>query len=268
MATDRNIGTSEQGFTLVEMIFVIVILGIVTSIGASFVVSAVDSYRTAEIRNKLIHRGRLSIEQITREARRAAPNSIRISASGNCFESLPVVGNSNYQGSLPDQNNSVSAVSAISTGSFTLDLGSAQQVIVGAISASEIYTSSTTASRVAVASLGSSPYTSVPLGSSHRFNRNSPNRRIFITDNPIRYCLNGGHLYRYSAYGFLTTSLTDADPGGVSDLVSHNVTTNSIAFQLSTGAEDRNVSVLMDLVFSNEGISVDLNHQVLVRNVP
>src|SRR5687768_10975121 len=114
------------GFTLVEMIFVVVILGIITSIGSSFVVSAVDSYRTAQVRNQLVQRGRLTLEQMSRELRMAIPNSVRVSASGLCAEFLPLVTAANYQSTLPDADNNRAPVSQISTGNFAFSSTNAE----------------------------------------------------------------------------------------------------------------------------------------------
>lgn len=262
-----QIGKS-QGFTLIEMIVVIVVLGVISTIGSSFVVTAMDSYRTAEVRNKLVQRGRLAIEQMTREVHMALPNAIRISASGDCFEFLPIVSSASYRGRLPDQSNSASPVNQINTSNFELDYGTARQVIVAPFSNLEVYSSASTAARVQIGTLGSAPHSIVPLNSAHRFFRNSINRRVYITDNPIRYCLSGQNLVRYSNYGFLTTALSNIDPGGNADIVSHQVSSLGTAFILSPGSEDTNIELTINLLFSKESMSIDLNHQVLIRNVP
>ena len=53
---------SVQGFTLIELIAVIVILAILASIGSHFVITTIESYHDVEQRSKLINRGRLVVE--------------------------------------------------------------------------------------------------------------------------------------------------------------------------------------------------------------
>jgi MSHA biogenesis protein MshO len=258
----------HAGFTLVEMIFVVVILGIVASIGSSFVVSAVDSYRTAQVRNQLVQRGRLAMEQMSRELRMAIPNSVRVSTSGLCAEFMPVVAASNYQGTLPDADNNRAAVSQVNTGSFAFSAASAEHLLVAPFSPADIYTNASPAARVGLGSLGSPPFTVLPLTFSHVFLRNSLNRRLFVASDPVRFCLSGGNLLRYSSYGFSTSALDDGSPGGVGDLMAHSVAANGTAFEISPGSQDRNMAVQMHLIFSSGTTSLELNHQVLVRNVP
>jgi MSHA biogenesis protein MshO len=145
-----------------------------------------------------------------------------------------------------------------------------RHVVVAPFSAAEVYVSSSPAAIVGIGTLVSSPYTAIPLANSHRFIRNSVNYRVFIVDNPVRYCTSGQNLVRYSNYGFLTTALTDSDPGGSADIVSHDVSASSgnNSFVLSAGSEDMNTTMLVNLAFSKANISIDLNHQVLIRNVP
>lgn len=259
---------SHAGFTLVEMIFVVVILGIITSIGSGFLVSAMDSYRTAQVRNQLVQRGRLTLEQMSRELRMAAPSSVRTSASGLCVEFMPIVGAANYQGTLPDAENNRAAVNQISTGGFSFTPALAKHLLVAPFSPTEIYTNATPSARVGLGSLGSSPFVSLPLASNRVFLRNSLNRRLFIAADPVRFCLSGGNLLRYSGYGFSTNALGDGSPGGTSNLMAHAVAASGTAFQLSPGSQDRNMVVRMRLIFSNDSTSLQLHHQALVRNVP
>ncbi len=259
-----------QGFTLIEMIAVLVILGIVASIGSNFLVSTVDSYDAVQKRSKLVNKGRLVIEQMTRQIRLALPNSVRVSGTGNCVEFMPVVAGANYLSPVPDAENGALATTSINTAPFTLGLGSANHVTVGALDASEIYSTGTPNSRVGLASLiGASPYTGVNLSSAHSFLRNSVSERIFIADNPIRFCLIGTTLFQYSGYGLLTTALTDTPPGsGTTTTMAEAVGTSGQAFTLSQGTEDVNTALGVSLDFSQNEQQATLTQDILVRNVP
>ncbi len=256
------------GFTLLEVVFVIVILGVVSSIGAGFLVSSVDAYRDAQSRSVLVQRARLTLEQIALQIRSAVPNSVRVSSTGNCVEFLPVVVASNYQTSLPDVANNKSLISSINTGTFTLGLGQPQFVVVAPMSPNEVYSTALPGVTVSVGALSSSPASSIPLASNHRFLRNSKSQRVYVADYPKRICLVGSELHRYSQYGFLTSALTDGEPGGDSDLMAHNVAANGRLFTLSPGSENRNASLLINVAFSSANDTLNMTHEVLIRNVP
>lgn len=256
------------GFTLVEMVFVMLILGIIGAVGSGFIVNAVDAYHTSQVRHQLVQRGRLTLEQMGRELRMAAPNSVRTSSSGNCVEFMPIVTATNYQGILPDADNNRAPVNVIQTGSFDFSTLSGRHLLVAPFSPGEVYSSANPGVRVAVGSMGSPPYDSVALAQPHVFLRNSLNRRLFIAADPVRFCLNGGNLVRHSSFGFSTGALDDDNPGGVSDLMAHSVRAKVRAFDLSPGSQDRNMMVRMNLIFAQNSTALELSHQVLVRNVP
>ena len=260
--------TKQSGFTLVEITFVVVILGIVAVIGSSFVVSALESYRTAQARNQLVQRGRLAMEQMARELRMALPNAVRVSAGGRCVEFMPVVAAANYQGVVADASNNITPQNQVATGAFGLYGANPQHVVISPFSPADVYTSATPAARVGLGALSSAPYSSIPFSGAHRFIRNSVNRRVYLAADPVRFCLSDGNLLRYSNYGFLTGALGDGNPGGSSALMSHDVQPNGTGFALSPASENRNMAVHMRLIFRSGTTSLDLSHQVLIRNVP
>ncbi len=259
----------QNGFTLIELITVLVILGIVAAIGSSFIISTIDSYDEVQSRSKLVNRGRLVIEQMTRWIRIASPNSVRVSTSGNCVEFLPIVTGVTYLSDVPDQNNLSPAATSVATAPYSLGVGSANHVLVGALDSSEIYTAGSPAGRAPIGTLGAGPsYTAIPLAAAHRFDRNSINRRVYIADNPRRFCLIGTTLSQFSNYGLLTSALVDTDPGGDTDIMAENVGTGSQAFLLSQGIEEINTALNISLDFTLGSQQITLTQKILVRNVP
>lgn len=263
----------SQGFTLIEIITVIILLSIVSVIGGRMIITTTESYNQAQSRSKLVQKGRQSIERMVRQLRIAVPNSIRVSGTGDCVEFMSVVGGANYLTDVADSSNGAPLQNAISTAPFGLGLGTAEHVLVAPLSSDEIYTAALPSARVEIGVLGAEPITNLPLASAHRFVRNSINKRVYIGDGPARFCVEGSELVYYSGYEFDTGALGDGPPGG-SPAGSVSVLSQSVAaslpgaFVLSLGTQDRNSTVDMHIQYSEGGESVVLNHTVFIRNVP
>ncbi|MEI7428859.1 MAG: prepilin-type N-terminal cleavage/methylation domain-containing protein, partial [Betaproteobacteria bacterium] len=81
----------NAGFTLVEMIVVIVIAGIVAGMVAVFIRSPVEGYMDAQRRAELTDVADTAVRRMARDIRSALPNSVRTSddGSGLCVEYMP-----------------------------------------------------------------------------------------------------------------------------------------------------------------------------------
>lgn len=258
-----------SGFTLIELITVIIVLAITSTIGAGFVVDVVDQYQKAQVRSTLVRRGSVVMEQLSRQLRMAVPNSVRISPTSDCVEYMPLLGGSFYTDAVSDAENGMAAVSAVSTVSFSLNGETPEHVLIAPMSASEIYTLSTTASRVTAGSWGSEPYSTVIFSSAHQFHRNSLNRRLLVAGDPKRFCISGQQLVRYEGYGLNTAAISNAIPSGASTvLMATEVDAVGTAFALSVGSENRNAALTIALAFSDQTESIILDSQVFIRNVP
>ena len=206
---------------------------------------------------------------MARQLRNALPNSVRVSASGNCVEFLPVVAGATYIGKGPDNENLAAATNTINTAPFSTAAGSGQHAVIGALTSSEIYSTGSPNGRADISTYdGTAATPSVTLTGNHRFIRNSAQQRVFIADSPLRFCLIGSDLWQYSGYGLDTGSLTDVNPGGDAALMAEGVGTSTQAFDVSIGTEDINTLVALNLTFTRGETTVDLQQEVLVRNVP
>lgn len=262
-----------NGFTLIELIAVIVILAILSVLGSGFILNSAESYHQSINRAKLIQKGRQAVEQITRQLRISVPNSVAVSANNLCIEWLPLVSGGNYLGELPDQDNGAPATTSINTAPLSFDLGSPRYVAVGALSAAELYSAAPASlERYASINTGSIPNV-VTLVNPKQYQRNSINRRVFIADYPQQFCISGGDLTLHENYtaagaypsgGALTGTVPNA---GV--LLADGVSPNSeTAFSISSGTEERNTIVQLEIPFEQGGERIVLRHQVMVRNVP
>ncbi|QEP42882.1 prepilin-type N-terminal cleavage/methylation domain-containing protein [Ectothiorhodospiraceae bacterium BW-2] len=76
----------KSGFTLVELVMTIVIIGIVAGILAPIITQTINAYSDTEIRMELTARGRLALERLAREVRQVVPNTVRELNSGQGVE--------------------------------------------------------------------------------------------------------------------------------------------------------------------------------------
>lgn len=77
------------GFTLIELIVSIVILGIIAMMTSSFFKPAVDSYVSSRNRANLTEMADVALRNISREVQTAVPSSFRVNGSNSCIQFIP-----------------------------------------------------------------------------------------------------------------------------------------------------------------------------------
>lgn len=85
----------SKGFTLIELIMVILLLGIVATISVQFVSLSTKGAIDSSNRQKQALKGVVISERVTRELREALPGSVRV--SGNCVSFVPIKGAGYYR---------------------------------------------------------------------------------------------------------------------------------------------------------------------------
>ncbi|MFT3858379.1 MAG: type II secretion system protein [Aquabacterium sp.] len=98
---------SARGFTLVELIMVIVITAVIGTTLSVFLRPVIDSYVDIQQRAGLADQADTSLRRILRDVRRAVPNSLR-TPNSNCFELVPASTGGRYRMG-PDVTNDASA---------------------------------------------------------------------------------------------------------------------------------------------------------------
>ena len=136
-------GYKQSGFSLIEVITVVVILGIIAVIGTQFIVNATESYRSTQTRALLANTGRQAVERMTRQLRGALPYSVHTTNGGNCVQFMPIAAAGFYLQPVPSDTITSRATSPYCQFYNRYD---AEHIVIGALSSEEIYTGDVRAS--------------------------------------------------------------------------------------------------------------------------
>jgi MSHA biogenesis protein MshO len=93
----------QRGFTMVELIMVIVIMGVIGAAMTAFLRPALDAYFDGRLRADHADQADTALRRMLRDVRRAVPNSLRV-PSAQCFELVPTTSGGRYR-VAPDVSN-------------------------------------------------------------------------------------------------------------------------------------------------------------------
>lgn len=85
------------GFSMVEMVVVIAVMGILGGMSTIFIPRVMQGYANSETYFQLVDISDNALRRIKRDIRNAVPNSVRISADGRIIEFLPIVHGGRYR---------------------------------------------------------------------------------------------------------------------------------------------------------------------------
>lgn len=254
-------GLSQLGFTLIELITVMVLLSILATIGTGFVVKTTEAYQRTQTRALLVNTSRQALERMTRQLRIALPYSVRVTNGGNCLEFMPIAAGGNYFEPVPDRENLAAPKQTINASPVNIDFGSAEYVTIGAMGPQEIYDTDD--------SLAGYLSGAITLDAAKQWRRNSINKRYYLLDNPQAFCVVGDQLHFYEDIPIANANVS---VGTGASIIARNVSVvNPLSpqpFSLAMGSENRNTQINIELIFSNSGESITFTQGVLIRNVP
>lgn len=256
----------QSGFTLLEMVIVIVLLGIVAVGVTSFLRIGTQAYVDVTNRDKLLSGARFAVERLNREIRNALPNSVRVNngTGVQCLEFLPIVASSIYT-YLPIAPVSGSNIQVVPFDDSNLSGDKLSIYPVDELAAySELLTFT-----AADATTGD-----ITLASAQSFDGKSPTQRVYFVDSPVSYCvrdnaaLGQAQLYRHSNNYTANSNNTPSNNGVLMAELLATISSGYSPFNVSAATHLRNAIITTQLKFSVNGDKINFNNEVQVQNVP
>jgi MSHA biogenesis protein MshO len=271
-----------QGFTLIEMVMVIVITGIIAGVLSVFITGPMTGYVDLARRAELVDASEMALRRVARDIRRALPNSIRTGAGmiemvntldAAVYRYYPPPGSPAGRlafGTSDDQFNVY--------GHFTRIDGSINDLVINNTNNVDVYARNNviTPAGTTITVTAAGPEDQVTLNppvTLTPFTSDPPElvdsmvgRRAYLIDGPVTYKCEGGFLNRYTGHG-LSTTAGNTTGASVAVLTAH-VDCGNTTFQYIPGTTSRGALAVLTIALTDAGESITLLHQVHVDNVP
>jgi MSHA biogenesis protein MshO len=266
---------ASNGFTLIELVIVIILLGILAGVLVTVMRGPVLASIDVQQRMELVDIAETALQRMTREIRLALPNSVRVTLSGDRVEFLRTTDGGRYRANPPPGNRRLIIPGGGETGTFDV-LGGLTDAntpaVCGASCLMVVYNTgqagadayTITDNTAAITAFGADTITYQRPGGSGGFPIASPQQRFQIIDTPVMFWCSGGQIQRYSGYGI---SAAIPSPGGGNLLIDRVTNCN---FTYDPGSLERAalLTIRITVTHPDLGQSIALMQQVHVSNQP
>lgn len=254
----------QSGFTLIEMIMAMVILGIVAGMVAVFIARPIEGYVDTANRAELTDMADMALKRMALEIRTAVPNTVRVGGGGSYVEFIPARGSGRYcvdtdscsepltAGSVETTFDILGPVPPMSNNDFVIIYNTGQSGL-------DAYNNNNCGQIT-----NTSPFTIA----STTFPYTSPSSRFFVApaSGPIRFNCSANTLHRIVGTSGGYSSFCGQSPTSSSSLLVR-ATTLTCNFQYDQTSATNGLLTLA-LTLGNAGGSVTLMNQIHVDNLP
>lgn len=241
----------HKGFTLVELVIVIIILSALGIMTSSYIGTGVDIYTDITERDKSLSSVRFVMERLRREVANALPNSASISDSSDvlngCLTFRPIVASTLYASDFPIEPISrvSGAIATIPVDDYTFENG--DQAVIYLLSADEIINTGKVKTLV-----DDTTNSSLVFSDADGFVLASPAKRVYIIRDTISYCFIGSELKRQENSGDFV-------------LMAEHI---SGSFSASDATLQRNALVKVTFNLDFDDVEVPIEQTLHISNVP
>lgn len=282
----------HKGFTLIELVIVIILLGILSVGVTGFLKLGSEMFVDVKNRSEIVATARFAMERLNREIRSALPNSVVATPSSGfspsaiqCIQYVPILTTAHYL-DIPTLDANELATNTISTVEFdysglNFDGSNDFQIAVYPLNNEDVYDASenkvvfleglTVDESQAV---GASKQWDLNFNNNVLFETDSPTERLYFISNKVTYCVKAEQLKRFVG----NNPFDDSNPSSFFDNASNGVlmasdllfdtTQGEYPFRMSEATQLRNSTALIKLIFSRNGELVVFNHEVHIPNAP
>ena len=267
---------STTGFTLIEMVVVIVITGVIAASVAVFLKLPVQGYVDAARRAEISDIADTSLRRMKLDLRLALPNSIRITDGGKTLELLLTRTGGRYRTEgvgfldFSQATSSFAQLGPLSSGlGMSIVAGDKLVIYNLGIAGADAYAGDNSADISSVNT--AAPSEPVFSYNAKKFPFESPEARFQVVEGPVSYVCDttSGKLTRYAVYPITPTQPTAAGLAASSaqrGLAANNV--SACAFTYTPGVTARSGVAALSLKITLNGESVQLYQEAHVSNVP
>lgn len=276
---------SQAGFTLIELIIVLVLMTIVGATVAVFVRPAIDAYADTRERATLSDMGDTALRRMVRDIRMAVPNSLRTPGEA-CFELSPTVAGGRFRmgpnaaddAQWVDTAQATTGFDVLSVLARTPQVG--DFVVINNQSGNDVYTGANRAAITSVSTPDASQGT-LRLGiASMQVSPGYDGGRFQVIgqgEQAVFYICEGAGLSADGQQGTgvlwrmrrnFDATYPTACPAGSGSVLARNISRCRFVYSPNQGATQQSGFVYLELGITRNGETATLSHGAHVLNVP